>query len=183
MFFSFAFSVFLLTQPTRYMGIETLFLLLWNEQRWRHNLLAIWVLKLSISSTCIMKSTTQPTRYMGIETFSVVWGGQEISWHNLLAIWVLKLNKIDTVQPLTGHNLLAIWVLKHIHRINIIDLIGHNLLAIWVLKPTIMFLFAYVPRTQPTRYMGIETQYRLPICVANGDTTYSLYGYWNIVLV
>ena len=49
MFFSFAFSVFLLTQPTRYMGIETL----------------------TRSGEVDASAVTQPTRYMGIETLTL----------------------------------------------------------------------------------------------------------------
>ena len=56
------------TQPTRYMGIETMINHVHKQLTNRHNLLAIWVLKQNISTNTIANTTTQPTRYMGIET-------------------------------------------------------------------------------------------------------------------
>ena len=57
------------TQPTRYMGIETV-----------------------VSNfDCKMQDMTQPTRYMGIETLRTLYCTIASLRHNLLAIWVLKL--------------------------------------------------------------------------------------------
>ena len=75
----------------------------------------------------------------------------------------------------------------------------HNLLAIWVLKRFIFIQHYFTIKTQPTRYMGIETIIKLPFrhiiltqptrymgietllillnYLENIDTTYSLYGY------
>ena len=101
------------TQSTRYMGIETTqvpsniqpmsdtIYSLYGYWNWktlpgnavnsRHNLLAIWVLKLWEFLVYISKKQTQSTRYMGIETLLSASAVSTVWRHNLLAIWVLKL--------------------------------------------------------------------------------------------
>ena len=50
------------------MGIETIAAVIFMAGDERHNLLAIWVLKLDFKVVSQLYLWTQPTRYMGIET-------------------------------------------------------------------------------------------------------------------
>ena len=169
------------TQSTRYMGIETFNAIIFLRTTCRHNLLAIWVLKLAKLISIIFHL------YDTIYSLYGYWNLYEfchcvdvLCRHNLLAIWVLKLadcpltvfNLFDTIYSLYGywnfiisfhpswvyrHNLLAIWVLK---LAKLISIIFH-------LYDTIYSLYGYWNCIQVTWY------------IFHHDTIYSLYGYWN----
>ena len=151
-----------------------------SNHPYRHNLLAIWVLKQRRQRVYRQRrcdttyslygywntnnrrresrlNKTQPTRYMGIETLYIindVWWYEDTTY-SLYGYWNSFFFMKFTTNHDTTYSLYGYWNI--FANIKAKQWRGHNLLAIWVLKRGWHKTYTVDGRTQPTRYMGIET--------------------------